>query len=352
VKNDVTSAAALLLHVSALSHGEAFGANSAPPGQVGYEPLDSKNFVPLNSILPEIEVTKQSLKKLEAIQMVREQREHRKQDIAYHARPFVLCGIPLRRPPADHITHARRNGNFTLDIVGHPRFGLPFGQDRLIPIWVATLAVLQRIRFVRFASPYALLDYFELPKNGYHYKRIVQGFQRIFSATIFFGTEEQHQRAAVSDSVRFHFFDRMQLWYNREESAEADRNEHHNAITLSEAFHKEIDRHKIPVERRMVAALANAPGTLDLYVWLVWRSWSLAEGQWARIPPFGTTGLAQQLGSKEYGRDRDFRKKLAKWLREVKAWWPECPADGSPDGRFLIVSSARGSPAINASSDT
>jgi hypothetical protein len=98
--------------------------------------------------------------------------------------------------------------------------------------------------------------------------------------------------------------------------------------------------------------LANAPGTLDLYVWLVWRSWSLAEGQRTRIPLFGTTGLAQQLGSKEYGRDRDFRQKLGKWLREVKAWWPECPADGSPDGRFLILSSARGSPAVNAPSDT
>ena len=321
-------------------------------GEAWYEPLNNSNSVPLNSILPEIGVTKQTLKKLEAIQMVREQREHHKQDIAYHARPFVLCGIPLRRPPADHITHARRNGNFALDIVGHPRFGLPFGQDRLIPIWVATLAVLQRSRFVRFASPSALLDYFELPKNGYHYKRIVQGFQRIFSATIFFGTEEQHQRAAVSDSVRFHFFDRMQLWYNREEFAEADRNERYNTITLSEAFHNEIDRHKIPVERRVVAALANAPGTLDLYVWLVWRSWSLAEGQRARIPLFGTMGLAQQLGSKEYGRDRDFRQKLAKWLREVKTWWPECPAVGSPDGRFLILSSARGSPAINASSGT
>jgi hypothetical protein len=120
-------------------------------------------------------------------------------------------------------------------------------------------------------------------------------------------------------------------------------------VTLSEAFHIEIERHKIPVERRVVAALANAPGTLDLYVWLVWRSWSLKEGQVARVPLFGSTGLAQQLGSKEYGRQRDFRQKLGKWLREVKAWWPECPASPSPDGRFLIISSAGSSPAIGAS---
>ena len=214
---------------------------------------------------------------------------------------------------------------------------------------MATLAVLQKSSRVRFARPSALLDYFELPKNGHHYNRIVQGFQRVFGATIFFGTEEQRQKTVVSNSVRFHFFDCVKLWYNREEPAELDRQGPDNIITLSEAFHNEIERHKIPVERRVVAALANAPGTLDLYVWLVWRSWSLGEGQRARVPLFGGAGLSQQLGSKEYDRRRDFRQKLAKWLREVKAWWPECPASVSPDGRFLIISSARSSLAINAS---
>ena len=234
----------------------------------------------------------------------------------------------------------------------HYETPVPFGQDRLIPVWVATLAVLQRSRVVRFRSPSQMLDYFDLPKNGYHYYRIVQGFQRIFGATIFFGTEEQRQKSAILDAARFHFFDRMHIWYNREGTGNPNGDESNNTIALSEAFHNEIERHKIPIERRVVAALANAPGTLDLYVWLVWRSWSLAEGQQARIPLFGTMGLAQQLGSKEYGRDRDFRQKLAKWLLEVKAWWPECPADGSPDGRFLILTSARRSPAINAPSDT
>jgi hypothetical protein len=63
------------------------------------------------------------------------------------------------------------------------------------------------------------------------------------------GTEEQRQRAAVLDSIRFHFFDRMQIWCNREESAKHSRNELDNTIALSEAFHNEIDRHKIPIER-------------------------------------------------------------------------------------------------------
>ena len=57
--------------------------------------------------------------------MVREQRENGKQVIAYHARPFVLCGLPLRRPPAGQLVHRRQNGKFFLEVVAHPRFGLP-----------------------------------------------------------------------------------------------------------------------------------------------------------------------------------------------------------------------------------
>jgi hypothetical protein len=98
---------------------------SFAPGQVGQDPSPCHNFLPLNSILPQIGVTKQTLKKLEAIQMVREQRESQKQTIAYHARPFVLCGLPLRQPPTDQLIYTRRNGRFLLEITAHPRFGLP-----------------------------------------------------------------------------------------------------------------------------------------------------------------------------------------------------------------------------------
>ncbi len=74
-----------------------------PPGQAGNASFLGHNFTSIESILPRIGITKQDVKKLEAIQMVREQRESRKQAIAFHARPLVLCGLPLRRPPTDQV---------------------------------------------------------------------------------------------------------------------------------------------------------------------------------------------------------------------------------------------------------
>jgi len=54
--------------------------------------------------------------------------------VAFGARPFILCGLPIRRLPTDALRYSRRNGRFFLEIIGHPDYGVPFGQDRLIPL--------------------------------------------------------------------------------------------------------------------------------------------------------------------------------------------------------------------------
>jgi len=310
-----------------------------------YEP-ERRGLTSLESLLPRIGITKRTLKKLEGIQLIRDQRDQNKQELAYHARPFVLCGIPLRRPSHGQAVHTRRNGRFFLEITAHPRFALPYGQARLIPIWVATLALKQRSRVVHFDSAAEMLDFFRLPKDGLHYRRIVQGFQRIFAATIFFGSEDQPDGPPVMDWSRFHFFDRIQLWFNQDHCSTArDPESRENVITLSEAFYGEIDDHRIPVELEVVAALAHAPGALDFYIWIVWKSWTV-NGNPARIPLFANQGLEDQLGASNYSLDRYFRRKISAWLRQVKVLWPDCPATISKDRRFLIVPSSKRVPAV------
>jgi hypothetical protein len=296
--------------------------------------------------LPSIGITKRTLRHLEAIQLVREQREMGKQELAYNARPFVLCGIRLRRPPQEQLTYARHNGHFLLEITAHPRYGLPYGQDRLIPIWVATLAVQQKSRVIRFSSAAQLLEFFRLPKDGPHYRRMVEGFQRVFAATIFFGTEQKPERMAGVDLARFQFFDHMRLWFSTSEQEQPlPAEDFDNVITLSESFYREIDEHRIPVERELVAALAHAPGVLDLYIWLVWKSWTLS-GRAVLVPLVAEHGLNEQLGSAEYAQPRLFRFKIRTWLHHVKSLWPECPAVLSADGQSLAIRSSRNSPAI------
>jgi hypothetical protein len=192
-----------------------------------------------------------------------------------------------------------------------------------------------------------MLDFFRLPKDGFHYCRLVQAFQRILGATIFFGTEEQSDANMLIDWARFHFFDSMKLWYARGDRYSVNNSESDgNVITLSEAFYNEIDQHRIPVEREVVAALAHAPGILDFYIWLVWRSWAV-NGSAAYVSLFTASGLCSHLGTTEYPARR-FRQLIGQWLRRVKTLWPQCPANIAPDGNQLIVKSSRSCPAIAA----
>jgi hypothetical protein len=99
------------------------------------------------------------------------------------------------------------------------------------------------------------------------------------------------------------------------------------------------------VEREVIAALAHAPGRLDFYVWLVWKSWTL-NGPAVQVPLFGDSGLTAQLGSTNYAARRRFRQIIAEWIVKVRTLWPECPAEISPGGNRLLVRSSKCRPAV------
>lgn len=284
----------------------------------------------------ELVISKRKLRRIESIEMARAADTPRPQQLVYSSRPFVLCGLPVKRPAKGMLLHERRNGQFTLQITGHPKFGLPFGQDRLIPIWVATLALRQKDRLITFKSAAEMLDTFGLHKDGKTYRRLVDGFQRIFGATIFFGTDEEQRYSSIHDYARFHFFDRMKVWYTKHlDQQQLPTEDFQNQILLSENFWQELNRHPIPINLDAVKVLANAPAELDFYTWLVWRCWTAKKE--TRIPLLGEAGLIRQLGISDKTAAREFRRQIKRWLSHIKAVdiWPDCPA--VLDGDSLIV---------------
>jgi Plasmid encoded RepA protein len=282
-----------------------------------------------------ITLKKRVLKKAELIELIREQRSEGRQDLAFNSRPFVLCGLPLKRPKANELSHRRMNGRYVLEVVGHPRYGLPFGRDRLIPIWIATLALRQNSQTVHFRAASELLREFDLPTDGRSYRRLMEGFQRIFASTIFFGTEEQLEKAAVWEMHRFHYFDDLRLWYSRNPAQQSlNGGPFDNVIKLSEPFWQELKLHPIPVDRNVVKALSNSPGTLDFYMWLTWRCWTAKSP--SSISLFGPEGLSSQLGFNPK-RDRKKREMVRIWLNQVRDFWPECPAELDESGDVLMI---------------
>src|SRR5262249_60729251 len=106
------------------------------------------------------------LRKAETIECVRTRRQSARQNVGFSSRPFVLCGLPVKCPLAGTLVHERRNGQFVLLVTGHPNYGLPWGQDRLVPLCLATLANRQRSRKITFASGAEMIDTFGLQNGG------------------------------------------------------------------------------------------------------------------------------------------------------------------------------------------
>ena len=308
----------------------------APPGPL---PKRVRALQHVGSILPQshggLSVSKQMIRKTAAIELVLEKRDSGNQTLGFASRPFVLCGLPIKRPRNGVLLHERRNGQFLLQVTGHPTYGLPWGQDRLVPIFLATLAIRQQQRTITFRSALEMLDTFGMQQGGSQYRRLIGAFQRIFGATIFFGSDMQGEKAVVVHHVRFNFMNEARIWYSRDPAQQNLPADCQNTIVLSEEFYREIQGHPIPADLEAAKVLSSSPAALDLFMWLAYRCFT-AKGQ-ERVPLFGDCGLVNQLGSADYVRPREFRERLERWLDLVRTMWTQCPARISADGRAILI---------------
>ena len=283
-------------------------------------------------------ISKQKLERAKGIELVRIKREQRTQDLCFSSRPFVLCGLPVRRLPNDRLLYERRNGRFLLQITGHPEFGVPFGQDRLVPIFLATLAVQQKSQTIRFRTAAEMLESFGMHTGGKEYRRLVAAFERVFGATIFFGTDTLVGKASLVQRCRFNFMREAQIWYTRTPDQRVLSADFENIIVLSDEFYQELVSHPVPNDLEAVKLLAASPAVLDLYMWLSYRCFKATSVE--VIPLFGQFGLANQIGTVEYSRPRRFRGMLEQWLGTIRVIWPECPARISADGQSIKIAQA------------
>jgi len=163
------------------------------------------------------------------------------------------------------LVHERRNGQFLLQVTGHPTYGVPWGQDRLVPIFLATLAMRQQKQTITFRSAAEMLDIFGMQQGGSQYRRLIAAFQRVFGATIFFGTDTQTQKAAVMHHARFSFMREARIWYSPDPNQALLPGGFENEIVLSDEFFREVTAHSIATDLEAAKALSSAPAALDLF---------------------------------------------------------------------------------------
>jgi len=134
-------------------------------------------------------------------------------------------------------------------------------------------------RAKQFASKVVpMLETFWMQKGNKEYKRLVGAFERIFGATIFFGTDNMAGKAKLVQRSRSNFLQEAQICYNRDFDQRPLSDDFENVVVLSDEFYREITNHPIPTDLEAVKILAGAPAALDLFMWLSYRCF-VAAGQ-------------------------------------------------------------------------
>jgi len=249
----------------------------------------------------------------------------------YLPRHLLLSPLPVRKPETELSFWRRSNLLSEMEIRCDPRFGVPHGQDRLVLLWIATLALQQNSRHVLLGSAYRLLHVFGLPPDGRNYQRLADRFNRLLHSQFTFQFRDR-VKPVVQEPVTYSIASHWRLWFDTSRSEAVE-----NSITLSPEFWKHLQTDAVPVPILLVDGLSDSPANLDFSLWLLAHAVRVRSGRFMKIPLSGPVGVGRHLGIEGYDQDRDLRKRIRTWLTRAKACWGDCPAIISADGTHILL---------------
>ena len=258
-------------------------------------------------------------------------------DLGFMARLLALCSLP-RTNPGERIRYKRTNGPYTLYMTAGGGCKLPYGNiPRLLLAWVCTEAVRTQSRelvlgrsFSGFMRKLGMQDDSGSPRGDR--TRLRNQMKRLFRASVQLIYEDAQVDASASSFVA----DRTEFWWNERKPEEPTLWK--SKIYLSEAFFNEIIRHPVPIDMNTLTALKRCSLGLDLYLWLVYRTFALKRPlrlSWRQVyRQFGT----HPVKASEKRTVLDFRRKVLRELKKIKIAWPELNYSTAPGVLILLTS--------------
>ena len=243
-------------------------------------------------------------------------------DLGFMARLMALCSLP-RTNPGDRLQYKRVNGPYKLVMIAGADNKLPYGSlPRLLLAWVCTEAVRTRSRELvlgrSFSEFMRKLDIYSTSGGSRGDRtRLRNQMRRLFNAHVQLVYEDAHGEANVHSSVA----DRNEFWWN--ESKPNQPSLWNSKIYLGEQFFNEIINHPVPIDMNTLTALKRCSLGLDLYLWLIYRTFSLHS-------PLQITWrqLYRQFGpnlnnTATHNAVQNFRSRTLRELKKIKIAWPE-----------------------------
>ena len=240
-------------------------------------------------------------------------------DLGFMVRLMALCSLP-RTNPGNRKEYKRVNGPYTLYMIAGGGNKLPYGNlPRLLLAWVCTEAVRTQSRelvlgkslskFMRTLGVYN--------SGGQPQTRLRNQMKRLFGCTVSLIYEDEHGEQFVSSLIA----ERGEFWWNERKPDQPSL--WNSKIELGEKFFNEIIRHPVPLNMNTLTALKRSTLGLDLYLWLVYRTFSLRAPlrlTWKQLYcQFG----AHPAKARDNNTVQAFRYKVLRELKKIKLAWPD-----------------------------
>ena len=240
-------------------------------------------------------------------------------DRGFLGRTMALCSLPRSNPGNRH-QYKRVNGPYKLIMIAGGDNKLPFGTNpRLILAWVCTEAVRTGSRDIVLGR--SLSEFMRklgiASTDGRGQARLRNQMDRLFNCSVSMIYEDEHGKQFVNS----HIANRGEFWWNKSRPDQTVLWE--SKVRLSESFFNEIVSHPVPFDLTTLKALKRSPLGLDLYLWLVYRTFPLRAPQrltWKQV--YRQFGSDPAKASDKF-TVRDFRLKVLRELKKIKLAWPD-----------------------------
>ena len=253
--------------------------------------------------------------------------------LAYMARSMVMATLPHSKPKGN--VFERKNGDYTLTMIGNPKFGLPYGSlPRLILAWMTREAKVKKSPVLQLGKSFsAFLNALKLSQSGGvrgDATRLREQMLKLFSTHV--SCVYQNNKDGVCKADQFLVARSFELWWSplRAEGGEIAQ---HSTITLAADFFEEIISRPVPVDFRMLQALRRSPLQIDIYVWLTYRFSYLKK---PTLIPWNL--LSNQFGSNYANNSqglRDFKREFLKALHIIAVMYKEANVEIHDEGVVL-----------------
>ncbi len=279
--------------------------------------------------------------KQEKLKQIKNDRKLLSQNLGWLFRPLALCPFPAQplkkreliengKHIEEHNTLWKRNaGDIEIEILGHPVYGVPYGQDILIILFLSYEAIRQNSRKIKVKFFRDFCEMFDININdGRRFKNVINSLNRIENSKF---TWRNKKNPDVKDNLSYIYIDEIKIYNNPKYPKQKSLFEQY--ILLSERFWDEINKYKIPFNLEAVKYLKGRTSYLNFYLWLSYRvaiNYLVGKKEGKAkidfIPFWGENGLLNQMSTRITKRN-DVRVQIKKWLKQAKELWSECPVE-------------------------